>query len=224
MPLSHLRRATPAHASRLIASLPSAADAPMLPAARHARPPRVRLASLAILPPVRERHTRIHVHAMRPIGPGGPTHVIVAGAPRSSSSSTPAPRRASPSSSATGSPRSSASGSTSSDSRPVRRWCSLTLSTRYGHPPPPIHTSRVAHPSPLAALSRAQRREREVTRRDASSWCAANALPYFETHAKDSSGWRHMLAHLAHACLETPIAREQARACWGGHADRRLRQ
>ena len=91
-------------------------------------------------------------------------------------------------------------------------------------PLPPMHTSRVAHPSPLAALSRAQRREREVTRRDASSWCAANALPYFETHAKDSSGWRHMLAHLAHACLETPIAREQARACWGGHADRRLRQ
>ncbi len=44
-----------------------------------------------------------------------------------------------------------------------------------------------------------ERRERQVTRRDASSWCALEGLTYFETHPKDDVGWRRMMAHLARA-------------------------
>ena len=43
--------------------------------------------------------------------------------------------------------------------------------------------------------------ERQVTRRDASSWCLHHQLPYFETHAKDNAGWKRMLTHLARVCL-----------------------
>ena len=46
-----------------------------------------------------------------------------------------------------------------------------------------------------------ERRERQVTRRDASSWCTLQGLPYFETHAKDAHSWRRMLMALANACI-----------------------
>ena len=59
-------------------------------------------------------------------------------------------------------------------------------------------------------------RERQVTRRDAASWCSANALPYFETHAKDASGWTRMLAHLASACLGLGTAPELGASGFAG--------
>ena len=46
-----------------------------------------------------------------------------------------------------------------------------------------------------------ERRDRQVTRRDASNWCAAVGLTYFETHPKDTSSWKRMLVHLARECL-----------------------
>lgn len=46
-----------------------------------------------------------------------------------------------------------------------------------------------------------ERRERQVTRREASAWCQSVGCTYFETHAKDSTSWRRMLSHLARACL-----------------------
>lgn len=46
-----------------------------------------------------------------------------------------------------------------------------------------------------------ERRDRQVSRRDASSWCAAMGLTYFETHPKDLSATRKMLLHLARACF-----------------------
>lgn len=46
-----------------------------------------------------------------------------------------------------------------------------------------------------------ERKEREVTRRDASNWCLQNQLPYFETHYHDNSAWKRMLVHLARVCL-----------------------
>lgn len=46
-----------------------------------------------------------------------------------------------------------------------------------------------------------ERKEREVTRRDASSWCLQNQLPYFETHYHDTAAWRRMLVHLARVSL-----------------------
>jgi len=53
-----------------------------------------------------------------------------------------------------------------------------------------------------------ERRERQVTRRDASNWCLQNQLPYFETHAKDNTAWKRMLTHLTRACLGyTTLAR-----------------
>ena len=64
--------------------------------------------------------------------------------------------------------------------------------------------NRRAHPpgsTIVLAHSSDERRERQVTRRDASSWCAAVGLTYFETHPKDTSSWRRMLTHLARECL-----------------------
>ena len=43
--------------------------------------------------------------------------------------------------------------------------------------------------------------ERQVTRRDATSWCLEHQLPYFETHAKDNARWKRMLTHIARVCL-----------------------
>jgi len=48
-----------------------------------------------------------------------------------------------------------------------------------------------------------ERRERQVTRREAAQWCAGMDLAYFETHANDGGlggpGWRRLLSHLADA-------------------------
>ena len=46
-----------------------------------------------------------------------------------------------------------------------------------------------------------ERRDRQVSRRDASSWCAAMGITYFESHPKDPSAIRKMLLHLARACF-----------------------
>jgi len=55
-----------------------------------------------------------------------------------------------------------------------------------------------------------ERIERQVTRRDASSWCLHHQLPYFETHEKDNAGWRRMLTHLARVCLGLTRYMQQA--------------
>lgn len=52
-----------------------------------------------------------------------------------------------------------------------------------------------------------ERRERQVTRREASSWCGSVGLPYYETHPADSSGWVRMLAHLASVALSEEVTR-----------------
>ena len=46
-----------------------------------------------------------------------------------------------------------------------------------------------------------ERRERQVTRREAAAWCQQQKLPYFETHYHDTAAWRRMLVHLARVCL-----------------------
>ena len=45
-----------------------------------------------------------------------------------------------------------------------------------------------------------ERRERQVTRREASAWCELNGLPFFETHPADIRGWRRLLVHLTDKC------------------------
>ena len=47
-----------------------------------------------------------------------------------------------------------------------------------------------------------ERRERQVRRVDASSWCLENDLPYFETHPLDQTAWKRMLAHLFKKCIQ----------------------
>ena len=57
-----------------------------------------------------------------------------------------------------------------------------------------------------------ERLERQVTRRDASSWCLHHQLPYFETHPKDNAAWKRMLLHLARVCLGHTRYTQQAPA------------
>jgi len=45
-----------------------------------------------------------------------------------------------------------------------------------------------------------ERRERQVTRREASTWCESVSLPYYETHPADVRGWKRMLQHIAEKC------------------------
>lgn len=97
-----------------------------------------------------------------------------------------------------------------------------------------LHASRQA-PASTVVLAHVldERAEREVTRRDAASWCAGHSLPYFETHAKDTganSGWRKMLVHLGRTNLgykvestyaATPGVRRSLTAASGGGSFKR---
>ena len=90
-----------------------------------------------------------------------------------------------------------------------RHW--LELAKRFR-----LHASRQA-PASTVVLAHVldERAEREVRRIDASTWCASQKLPYFETHAKDvgaHAGWRKMLLHIGRTCSGYPVPTDYAAA------------